>query len=381
MRRKRTPSLDDLSAVIASIHDAGGGEVAWPVALEQIGTLLHSATVGLWTRSARGEANPIASVRPDPKATLDYAQHYHKLDTLLPEVLQAPAGTVLSNSAIVRKAEFVRTEFYADFARRYDMDDCMQARIFDSPTIDGYIGIARSRRAGAFGREEARLLRLLLPHLRRAMQMQLRLSSLGVERDSALEALDHLGHGVLIVDAQARVTYANSAAERLLRKADGLGVEPGSQRLRAAAYGQTGALRRLIAQAANKGNDALSGAGGSGTLRLDRAAGTPLLLSVAPLRAGATWNASSQPAALILIGAADQKRTSAPAHLRALYSLTTAEASVAERIAEGQGVRSAAEALSVAPSTLRWHLQRVFEKTGTARQAELARLVERLSAM
>ncbi len=37
--------------------------------------------------------------------------------------------------------------------------------------------------------------------------------------------------------------------------------------------------------------------------------------------------------------------------------------------------------LGVAASTLRWHLQRVFEKTGTARQAELARLVERLGTL
>jgi DNA-binding CsgD family transcriptional regulator len=35
----------------------------------------------------------------------------------------------------------------------------------------------------------------------------------------------------------------------------------------------------------------------------------------------------------------------------------------------------------IEPSTLRWHLQRVFAKTGTARQAELARLVTRVGAV
>lgn len=67
--------------------------------------------------------------------------------------------------------------------------------------------------------------------------------------------------------------------------------------------------------------------------------------------------------------------------LRALYGLTAAEAAAGEAVARGHGVAEAAEALGIAPSTLRWHLQRAFDKTGTARQAELVRLVERLGAV
>ena len=44
-------------------------------------------------------------------------------------------------------------------------------------------------------------------------------------------------------------------------------------------------------------------------------------------------------------------------------------------------MKETTEALGIASSTLRWRLQRAFEKTGTARQAELARLVERLGAV
>lgn len=85
-----------------------------------------------------------------------------------------------------------------------------------------------------------------------------------------------------------------------------------------------------------------------------------------------------QPAALLLLSVPEHK-VPPPllAFLRALYGLTAAEAAVAGRIGQAEAVEAAA-AMRITPATLRWHLQRVFEKTGTARQAELVRLVERL---
>ena len=54
---------------------------------------------------------------------------------------------------------------------------------------------------------------------------------------------------------------------------------------------------------------------------------------------------------------------------------------MAGHVRRAEGVEAAAAAMGVTPAMLRWHLQRVFEKTGTARQTELVQLVERLSAV
>ena len=130
-----------------------------------------------------------------------------------------------------------------------------------------------------------------------------------------------------------------------------------------------------MAQATGRDKGSPSDASGNGALRLDRATGVPLLLTIAPLGAETAWNGSPRPAAIILIAMPDDLVATAPGHLRTLFGLTPTESAVAVRIAQGQGVAAAAESLRVSPSTLRWHLQRVFEKTGTTRQAELARLV------
>jgi DNA-binding CsgD family transcriptional regulator len=61
--------------------------------------------------------------------------------------------------------------------------------------------------------------------------------------------------------------------------------------------------------------------------------------------------------------------------LRRIYGLTRAESQVAMRVLNGDGLAPIAEELSVSLTTVRTHLQRIFDKTGTHRQAELVRLL------
>ena len=61
--------------------------------------------------------------------------------------------------------------------------------------------------------------------------------------------------------------------------------------------------------------------------------------------------------------------------IRGLYGLTAAEAEVALAVLDGEGVGAIADGLGISVATARTHLHRIFEKTGTKRQAELVRLI------
>jgi DNA-binding CsgD family transcriptional regulator len=78
---------------------------------------------------------------------------------------------------------------------------------------------------------------------------------------------------------------------------------------------------------------------------------------------------------LIMIGDPEREQRLSTIHLQELFGLTRAEARVAIRTLNGKGLQGIASDLSVTISTVRIHLQRVFEKTGTHRQAELVRLL------
>jgi DNA-binding CsgD family transcriptional regulator len=61
--------------------------------------------------------------------------------------------------------------------------------------------------------------------------------------------------------------------------------------------------------------------------------------------------------------------------LTALFRLTRAEAAVALRVGDGIGLSGVANELGVSVSTVRTHLQRIFAKTDTHRQAQLSQLL------
>ncbi len=377
---RRAPSLESFSSLIADIHDAGVDEAGWPAALRRLGSLFNAPRAMIWMQDKAGGTRAMHMLERDDRITRDYFEHYGRGDLLRRAITGAPAGTVLTNDMVVPRSEFVRTEFYADFAAPHGLIDCIQARVFDiaSSNLSGCLGVAisSSLKSGVFEREHVRLLALLLPHLGRAMQMQLRLARLGVERDCALEALDRLRHGVLVVDAQAWVLHANSAAEAILRKGDGLDVEPVGRQLRASAPGQTNVLRRFVTQAAmgppfRTGTLACSGSTAPGKRRSCFASSrcAPRRLGTCPCsRRRSCCSASRSTRRRRRFWRPCARFTASPRR----------EAAVAGRIGQAEAVEAAAAAMRITPATLRWHLQRVLEKTGTARQAELVRLVEHL---
>ena len=65
--------------------------------------------------------------------------------------------------------------------------------------------------------------------------------------------------------------------------------------------------------------------------------------------------------------------------IAALFDLTLAEQKVLASILEGRNQAETATHLGIADSTVKTHLGRIFSKTNTASQAELAQLAERLS--
>ena len=66
--------------------------------------------------------------------------------------------------------------------------------------------------------------------------------------------------------------------------------------------------------------------------------------------------------------------------LRQLYHLTPAEAALGALFVGGKDLKGTAEALGVRMSTAKTHLQKIFDKTGTSRQAELVQILLRSPA-
>lgn len=63
--------------------------------------------------------------------------------------------------------------------------------------------------------------------------------------------------------------------------------------------------------------------------------------------------------------------------LRLLYKLTPGESRIATSLAQGHSLQDAADRLEISVTTVRTHLSRIYDKTGTSRQSELVALLLR----
>ncbi len=179
-----------------------------------------------------------------------------------------------------------------------------------------------------------------------------------------LRLLDRLEQGVLLVTARAGQMHANQIADGLLRAGDALLVDGGS----VACYfpSDTRRLRRLVSEtAASIGGDS------GGLLAVHRRSlGRPLSVLVAPLRESGGL-AQDEAAVALIVSDPERVAPTSAEHLRELYDLTSAEARIAMALLHAGRLQDIADRFGISLSSVRVHLQRVFEKTRTHRQAEL----------
>jgi DNA-binding CsgD family transcriptional regulator len=232
------------------------------------------------------------------------------------------------------------------------------------------LSLLRNGRQGPFDHAEARELVRLAPHFRRVISFSEKFA-LGGARAS-LGSLERLGTPALVLDRQGAVRLMNPAAEALL----GPHLSLVQRRLRAAHPPSDRALQDLIA--------ALRQTGAGRTARvaapvpIQRPGRRPLIVEAMPI-AGLVADVFQSLAAILLVTDLEARPVPREDALRSAFGLTPAEARLACRLAAGESLEEAAEALAIAKNTARIQLRAVFAKTGTARQGELVALLVRLA--
>lgn len=190
-------------------------------------------------------------------------------------------------------------------------------------------------------------------------------------------AFDRMTQGLLLVEADARVTYASRPAQLLIKARRGLVVRRGV--VQAEIRRDTLALHKAIAGCARDGaSDDLPVT----PLLLSTANDhSPILVMVTPLSHANPGGApSSRPTAALFISDPELAILPDGVMLRNRFGLTRAEAAVALEVTKGDGIQACARRLGIAPTTARTQLKSVFAKTGAGRQAALTRMLVALAS-
>jgi DNA-binding CsgD family transcriptional regulator len=189
--------------------------------------------------------------------------------------------------------------------------------------------------------------------------------------------MDGLSAGMFLVDDGGEIVHANAAGHDLL--ADGDVLRANGHRL-AAADGRIDNVFRGVFRSSGEGDESVGTKGTAIALAGKR--GDDHVAHVLPLTGGERRRAGKahSAAAAVFVRKAEAHLRAPPEAVARHYQLTPTELRVLLAIVDVGGVPEVAEALGVADTTVKTHLGRLYQKTGTSRQADLVKLVARFAS-
>ncbi|MBV8745679.1 MAG: helix-turn-helix transcriptional regulator [Xanthobacteraceae bacterium] len=363
--------LPDVVRIIADTYDAALQPALWEGVLARIATFVQGHVSGLLVKDPiRKFVEAHCHAGGDPHYMQLYAETYSQLGPVATSRF-SDADQVVSIPELVDYQEFCRGRFYQEWAHPQGWVDVGVAVLEQSSAGYAYLSISRHRAHGMVDDEMRARMRLVVPHVRRAVLIG---RTIGFKQEEAAafgRTIDALSAAVFLLDAGGRIMHANTAGHELL---DASNVLRATGHRLVAVNAQTEQVLNAAVAAAARGDTA---AGASGiALALITRDGARYLGHVLPLRSGLRAQSEHMHGASIALFVRRVGMELPPSELVGqTYKLTAAELRVLFGIVKVGGVPDVAARLGVAETTIKTHLGRVFEKTGTNRQADLVKLV------
>lgn len=361
----------ELLTLVRHVYRAATDATQWGPFIEGLSDLFGGSVAGLHHYGDAAQGVRATFVRMDPAALADYVSHYSALSPWIAHGRRIwEPGLVLAADSYVRLDDLKPSEFYNDFLAPKDVAHCVGACLSRRDGVCSNLTVTRSLTRGPFQDAELRLIRLLLPHVRQALDLHERLGDLRAAHAAAEDVLDRLPQGVMVLDACGRPLFVNRAASTVVAQRDGLSITGGHVEVGRPAERQ--ALRGLLHRAAQASAGESLRAGGA--MAVSRPSmKRPYSILVTPLRLPIASEAEA--AATLVVSDPDRPSSLDMRTVTQAYGLSPAESCVVDMLAVGESLERVADRLCLSPDTVRWHVKRIYRKTGTTRLAALVRLL------
>jgi len=359
-----------LSDLISAVYDAAIESSRWESAIERVAGFVGGSGGGLFCKDVGVQ-----------HATIPYSVGFQKQlpVALFQQIYPAAEGHFLGDleqpiatTDLIPSGELADSELYRQWAEPQGLVDFLSAVVERSTISAAIFGVFRHRRNGVVDDHARRQMRLIAPHIRRAVLIARMFEFKAAEVATFVDTLDGLSAGMYLVDGNGRLIHANAAGHAILGAGDILSSSSGRLVAREAQIDR--ALREVFA-AAGQGDAALGTRGIA--VPLTGRDGERYIAHALSLTSGARRRAGvvNTAAAALFVRKASLAVPSASQAIGSAFKLTPTELRVLMAIVEVGGVPEVATAFGIADTTVRTHVTRLFEKTGTSRQADLVKLV------
>src|SRR5262245_15691636 len=215
-------SHQELSEAIGCIYDCTLDPSRWEPTLDALRKLVACRSAQLALVDLRQHRILIQKVLGVDAQWLELQAKY------LPEITSfaerhldsgLPMDHPLVTSRLSSPARYAASPFFQEWCRPQGYIDVVQINLIRTPTRISGLALGRHQSEGLIEERDIELMRLLVPHVRRAVTISNVLDAQAIEGARLAETLDALKLGVVLANEDSGILHANPAARK--RMGDG----------------------------------------------------------------------------------------------------------------------------------------------------------------
>jgi DNA-binding CsgD family transcriptional regulator len=264
-----------------------------------------------------------------------YETYYQFHDPITPALQKRRKATLVGE--VMSQKELEKTEFFNDFLMRDGLHHGINLYAYDGDLNIGDLRIWRTRHRPDFGRKEAALLDLILPHFRNSLRNVRALSQADERARQWPAALENAPIALFIFDSQGRLVHRNDQAHSLKKE-----FAPAEY---LSFFQVVNSLIRMDLRQTHWG---------------------PFFLSALRMDSG-----KEAPDQVAVLAYGELSKTLGSTDIRLRYRLSPREAEICLLVCKGLTDLEIASVLSIQFSTVRTHLKHIFAKTDATNRSEL----------
>lgn len=380
-------SAERLSRVVGEIYEAVGTPDGFVNAVRRIREVTGASSGMLFTPLLDPGGGGYGFVdHVNPQFFALYRAHFWDKDPWARESDRKGllrAGNTASDDQVLSQHELQKEEIYPDFLIPMDATRicCSILAVDGDPLIPRtYLSLFRGLRSRPFSDGDRQTLALLAPHMLQALRLAHQMRFAVSETDDLRAALHDLSRGIVLIDKDKQVVFANLTAEQLCAAQLGITMIRDSKAGRCVLRGSTAQLDRRLQEVLDAAVRRASSSALSAEPTVSPLALTgdgQLIVTAAPMR-HADFAGGDRPCVVIYLEDAAVKSHPTERLYFKLFGLSPAEARLACALAAGDEPRAVALRQNVSENTVRTQIRSLLHKTGTRRLNALVALLTRI---
>jgi len=196
-----------LTRLIGNVYDAAVDPTLWISVLEEAARFVGGPAASLYSRDTDRKSGDVTHQSGlDPRFAQRYTEKYIKFDPTAIGYLMADIEEPLSTTDVMPYEQFIATRFYKEWGRPQGLVDAVHALLEKSATSAAAFIVFRHQRDGLVDNEARRRMRLVAPHIRRAVLLGKVLDSRKAEAATFGDALDDISAAIFFVERPAALS-------------------------------------------------------------------------------------------------------------------------------------------------------------------------------